>query len=71
MKKTDIFLVILAVVLVVGMLLTVFFGRGSRHGYGFFPGQERMGVVLRGKSGEYNKNLTKTVVVVNKQGEWL
>jgi hypothetical protein len=34
MDKVDIALLILAVVLVVGMLLTAFFGRGSRHGYG-------------------------------------
>jgi hypothetical protein len=34
MSKTDIFLIFLAVLLVVGMLLTAFFGRGSRHGYG-------------------------------------
>ena len=37
MDKTDIALLILAVVLVVGMLLTAIFGRGSRHGYGMAP----------------------------------
>jgi len=34
MKKADILLIALAIALVVGMLLTAFFGRGSRHGYG-------------------------------------
>ncbi len=37
MDKVDIALLILAVVLVVGMLLTAIFGRGSRHGYGMAP----------------------------------
>ena len=34
MKKSDIILIILAAALVIGMLLTAIFGRGSRHGYG-------------------------------------
>jgi hypothetical protein len=34
MKKTDIILIIIAAALVIGMILTAFFGRGSRHGYG-------------------------------------
>jgi uncharacterized membrane protein len=37
MDKVDIALLILAVVLVVGMLLTALFGSGSRHGYGMAP----------------------------------
>lgn len=37
MKKSDIVLIVLAVALVVGMLLTAIFGRGSRHGYGSVP----------------------------------
>ncbi len=34
MKTSDILLIILAIALVIAMLLTAFFGRGSRHGYG-------------------------------------
>jgi len=34
MKRADIILIILAIALVVGMILTAIFGRGSRHGYG-------------------------------------
>jgi len=37
MKRSDILLIVLAVALVIGMLLTAFFGRGSRHGYGMTP----------------------------------
>lgn len=37
MKKSDIVLIILVVALVIGMLLTVIFSRGSRHGYGMAP----------------------------------
>jgi len=41
MDKVDIALLILAVVLVIGMLITAIFGRGSRHGYGMAPAKER------------------------------
>jgi len=34
MKTSDILLIVLAILLIAGMLLTAFFGRGSRHGYG-------------------------------------
>jgi hypothetical protein len=39
MKTSDILLLILAIALIAGMLLTAIFGRGSRHGYGkaLFP----------------------------------
>ena len=37
MKTSDIILLIIAVVLIAGMLLTAIFGRGSRHGYGMVP----------------------------------
>jgi hypothetical protein len=36
-KQSDILLILLAIALVVGMLLTAIFGRGSRHGYGMAP----------------------------------
>jgi hypothetical protein len=34
MKTSDVVLLILAIGIVLGMLLTALFGRGSRHGYG-------------------------------------
>jgi hypothetical protein len=34
MKTPNILLILLATALVVGMILTALFGRGSRHGYG-------------------------------------
>lgn len=34
MKTSDFLLLLLAIALIVGMLLTAIFGRGSRHGYG-------------------------------------
>ena len=37
MKKSDVLLIILGITLIVGMLLTAIFGRGSRHGYGMIP----------------------------------
>ena len=37
MKTSDILLLILAIALIAGMLLTAIFGRGSRHGYGMVP----------------------------------
>ena len=37
MKTSDVILLILAIALIVGMLLTAIFGRGSRHGYGMTP----------------------------------
>ena len=37
MKTSDVILIILAIALIVGMLLTAIFGRGSRHGYGMMP----------------------------------
>ena len=36
-KTSDVILLILAAALIVGMLLTAIFGRGSRHGYGMAP----------------------------------
>lgn len=37
MKASDIVLLVLVIALIVGMLLTAIFGRGSRHGYGMAP----------------------------------
>jgi len=39
MKTSDIILLVLAVALIIGMLLTALLGRGSRHGYGMAPGK--------------------------------
>ena len=36
-EKSDILILILGVALVVGMILTALFGRGSKHGYGAIP----------------------------------
>ncbi len=41
MKTSDILLIILAIALVIAMLLTAFFGRGSRHGYGMVPARTK------------------------------
>jgi cytochrome c oxidase assembly factor CtaG len=41
LKKSDVLLIILGIALVVGMLLTALFGRGSRHGYGMVPVEEK------------------------------
>lgn len=37
MKTSDFLLLLLAIALVVGMILTAIFGRGSKHGYGMAP----------------------------------
>ncbi|MDF1526144.1 MAG: hypothetical protein RRA15_05275 [bacterium] len=37
MKTSDFLLLLLLVALIIGMLLTAIFGRGSRHGYGMAP----------------------------------
>ena len=34
MKKSDVLILILGIALVVGMIFTAIFGRGSKHGYG-------------------------------------
>jgi len=41
MKKSDVILIVLLVALVIGMLLTAIFGRGSRHGYGMAPAKQK------------------------------
>ena len=41
MKTSDILLLILAIALIAGMLLTAIFGRGSRHGYGMIPAKTK------------------------------
>jgi len=41
MKSSDIILLILSIALIVGMLLTAIFGRGSRHGYGMAPAKQK------------------------------
>ncbi|UCG38299.1 MAG: hypothetical protein JSV00_08910 [bacterium] len=46
MKRSDLLLVILAVLLLMGMLLTGLFGRGSRHGYGSAPGRPKPTVLV-------------------------
>jgi len=40
MKTSDFILLVLAIVLIAGMILTAVFGRGSRHGYGMAPPQQ-------------------------------
>jgi hypothetical protein len=44
MKTSDVILIILAIALIAGMLLTAIFGRGSRHGYGMAPAKQNPSV---------------------------
>lgn len=58
MKTSDIILLILAIALIVGMLLTGLLGRGSRHGYGMVPGPTYTIVCVVKDPPVCNKNLT-------------
>jgi hypothetical protein len=65
MKTSDILLIVLAIFLIIGMFLTAFFGRGSRHGYGMIFSPNENNVIFHGLPALCNKNLTITVVIVS------